>query len=127
MEFEERLTKLETEQDWNAVLEIIEQGIAEASDAETQAELHLRLGRVLSQKFLQGVKALKHFQDAFKLNPALAEALVEARKIYWDLGKLAMVQKLLELQLKNGVDGGAAALRDLGDVSADLGDRERAN
>ena len=47
-----------------------------------------------------GVKALKHFQDAYKQNPALVEALAEARAVYWDLGKLNMVQKLLELQLK---------------------------
>ena len=44
---------------------------------------------------MQGVKALKHFQDAFKLNAALLDALAEARQVYWELGKLNMVQKLL--------------------------------
>ena len=74
-----------------------------------KASLHLKLGRVLEGKFLQSVKALKHFQDAYKLNPALLEALEEARFIYWDLGKTTMVQKLLELELKNMQDGPARA------------------
>src|SRR5262249_48791301 len=71
---------------------------------------------------------LKHFQDAFKLNPALIEALAEARAIYWELGKLNMVQKLLELQLKSTRDTSAASrlYRELGDVLCDLGDYDRA-
>ena len=67
-----------------------------------QGAFHLRLGRVLESKFLAGVKALKHFQDAYKLNPALGESLEAARSVYWDLGKLNMVQKLLELELNAG-------------------------
>ncbi len=51
------------------------------------------------------MKALKHFQDAYKLNPALIESLEAARSVYWDLGKLNMVQKLLELELKAGANG----------------------
>ena len=82
---------------------------------------------MLEKKFLAGVKALKHFQDAYKLNPALLEALAEARGIYWDLGKLNMVQKLLELELK-AVQGAEASklLVELGDVLADLGDNDKA-
>ena len=93
-----------------------------------KAALHLRLGRVLHDQFLQGVRALKHFQDAYKLNSALVEALGEARTIYWELGKLNMVQKLLELQLKSAQDNPTkrALYRELGDVLTDLGDYERA-
>ena len=73
-------------------------------EATLKAGIHLRLGRVLHTQFLQGVRALKHFQDAYKLNPALFDALSEARSIYWELGKLNMVQKLLDLQLKSAPD-----------------------
>jgi tetratricopeptide (TPR) repeat protein len=77
---------------------------------------------------LHSVKALKHFQDAFKLNPALVEALEEARFIYWDLGKLNMVQKLLELELKSAQDAPRTTLllTELGDVLTDQGDYDRA-
>ncbi|HVJ15464.1 MAG TPA: hypothetical protein VM686_08485, partial [Polyangiaceae bacterium] len=104
MDLEQRLSQLEGYHDWHGVIEALEQGISSAQDATVKAGLHLRLGRVLHNHFLQGVRALKHFQDAYKLNSALTEALAEARTIYWELGKLNMVQKLLELQLKSASD-----------------------
>src|SRR6185369_5573972 len=67
-------------------------------------------------------------QDAYKLNPSLFDALSEARAIYWELGKLNMVQKLLELQLKSAQDPAVrtALFAELGDVLCDVGDYERA-
>ena len=119
MDLQERLSYLETVRDWQSMVEELEKGIAggDASNA-AKAQYHLRLGRVLEGKFLAGVKALKHFQDAYKLNPALIEALENARAIYWDLGKLNMVQKLCELELKSVKDDLRASglLLELGDV-----------
>src|SRR5258706_8423049 len=128
MDLEQRLKQLESHHDWQGLAEALEQGLAAAQDQTVKAELHLRLGRLLYGQFLQGVRALKHFQDAFKLNPALIEALGEARSIYWELGKLNMVQKLLELQLKSTQDPATrvALFRELGDVQCDAGDYERA-
>lgn len=127
MDLEQRLNNLERHHDWAGLAEALEQAITSAQEPAAKAELHLRLGRLLHSQFLQSVKALKHFQDAFKLNPGLGEALAEARRIYWELGKLNMVQKLLELQLKNSSEAQAPALyRELGDVFCDLGDYERA-
>lgn len=128
MDLEQRLKQLESHHDWQGLAEVLEQGLAAAQDQTVKAELHLRLGRLLYGQFLQGVRALKHFQDAFKLNPALIEALGEARNIYWELGKLNMVQKLLELQLKSTQDAAQRTLlfRELGDVLCDAGDYERA-
>ncbi|HXF34279.1 MAG TPA: hypothetical protein VN603_06890, partial [Candidatus Acidoferrales bacterium] len=97
MEQAERISYLENVRDWQSLVEELEKGISGAGQNAQKAAFHLQLGRVLEKKFLAGVKALKHFQDAYKLNPALLEALAEARGIYWDLGKLNMVQKLLEL------------------------------
>ena len=128
MELEERLSHLENVRDWQGLVEELEKGIAGSNANATKAAYHLKLGRVLDRKFLAGVKALKHFQDAYKLNPALVESLEAARFIYWDLGKLNMVQKLLELELKAQPEGPRASglLRELGDVLSDLGDYEKA-
>ena len=128
MELEERLSYLENVRDWQSLVEELEKGIASPAASAAKAQFHLTLGRVLETKFLAGVKALKHFQDAYKLNPALTESLEAARNVYWDLGKLNMVQKLLELELKAGADGGRGGklLLELGDVLCDGGEWERA-
>ena len=127
MEQEERLSYLENVRDWQTLVEELERGISGAGQNAQKAAFHLQLGRVLEKKFLAGVKALKHFQDAYKLNPALLESLGEARAIYWELGKLNMVQKLVELELK-AVQGPQAStlLVELGDVLGDLGDNDKA-
>src|SRR5262249_55900891 len=58
----------------------------------------------------------------------LIESLESARAIYWSLGKLNMVQKLLELELKAVKDGPQASmlLLELGDVLCDVGDYDKA-
>jgi tetratricopeptide (TPR) repeat protein len=128
MELEERLSYLENVQDWQSLVEELEKGIASSNANAEKAQFLLKLGRVLETKFLAGVKALKHFQDAYKLNPALVESLESARRIYWSLGKLNMVQKLLELELKAGPEGARASdlLLELGDVLSDQGEWDKA-
>jgi tetratricopeptide (TPR) repeat protein len=128
MDQQERLTYLENVRDWQGLAEELEKGIQDGGSNAIKAAHHLRLGHLLEAKFLSGVRALKHFQDAYKLNPALIESLEAARGIYWDLGKLNMVQKLLELELKASPTGphASALLLELGDVIADAGDYERA-
>lgn len=128
MDLAQRLNHLEAVRDWQGLAEELEKGIAAESDAAAKAQYHLRLGRVLEDKFLHAVRALKHFQDAYKLNPALTEALKLARSIYWSLGKVNMVQKLLELELKSAQEGpvATALLIELADVLCDAGDYEKA-
>ncbi|MEO8875696.1 MAG: hypothetical protein ABI461_08925, partial [Polyangiaceae bacterium] len=128
MDQQARISFLETTHDWQGLTEELEKGIAGEAQAPQKAEYHLRLGQVLEGKFLLGVKALKHFQDAYKLNPQLVDALESARSIYWDLGKLNMVQKLLELELKSVQHGMPASrlLVELGDVLCDAGDHDKA-
>src|SRR5580658_9651195 len=128
MDLEERLSYLENVRDWQSLVEELEKGVASPAPQADKAHFHLKLGRVLEGKFLSGVKALKHFQDAYKLNPALIESLEAARNVYWGLGKLNMVRKLLELELRAAPNGPAASglLLELGDVLSDEGEWESA-
>ena len=128
MDLQQRLSNLENHQDWYGLVEALTEALNVASDNAVKAELHLHLGRVLHVHFLQGVKALKHFQDAYKLNPALIVALAEAGQVYAELGKLNMVQKLLELQLKVASDPSDTARlsKELGNVLCDEGLHDRA-
>lgn len=128
MDLQDRLKQLENVRDWQGLVEELEKEIQGTSANEAKAGFHLRLGKLLESKFLSGVRALKHFQDAYKLNPALTESLEAARAVYWNLGKLNMVQKLLELELRTQQEGAVASalLVELGDVLCDLGDYDKA-
>ncbi|MBK9265561.1 MAG: tetratricopeptide repeat protein [Polyangiaceae bacterium] len=128
MDLAQRLNHLEAVRDWQGLADELEKQLASETDPVAKANCHLRLGRLLDEKFLQGVKALKHLQDAFKLNSGLTEALRAARLVYWELGKTNMVQRLLELELKAIGDGPDAAplLVELADVYGDLGEHDKA-
>ncbi|NUO50153.1 MAG: tetratricopeptide repeat protein, partial [Polyangiaceae bacterium] len=128
MDLAERLSLLESVHDWQTLAEELDKALAAEPDASVKASHHLKLGRVLDERFLQGVKALKHFQDAYKLSPSMVEALSRARGIYWELGKTPMVQKLLDIELRTVSEGpeAVALLVELGDVLLDAGDIERA-
>jgi golgin subfamily B member 1 len=129
MDLEDRLQLLESHHDWQGLVEALQEAIAGEPDTANQAGLHLRLARVLSKRLLQGARALKHFQDAFKLDASLTEALVEARAIYWELGKLGMVRRLLELQIQRARTQAEVAplLLELGDVATDQGELDVAS
>lgn len=128
MDLAQRLNHLEAVRDWQGLADELEKQLASETDPVAKANCHLQLGRLLDEKFLQGVKALKHLQDAFKQNSALTEALRAARLVYWELGKTNMVQRLIELELKAIGDGPEAAplLIELADVYGDLGEQEKA-
>jgi golgin subfamily B member 1 len=123
------LAQLESIRDWQGILEELEKELASGQNSNVEkAACHFRAGRILKTKFLSSVKALKHFQDAYKLNPQLTESLEAAREIYWELGKLNMVQKLLELELKTERSPQATSdlLTELGHVLTDNGDYDKA-
>ena len=128
MDLQQRLKQLEDVHDWQGILEELEKALAAESQPSAKAPLHLRIGVLLDEKFVQSAKALKHFQDAIKMQPSLMQALELARRIYWQLGKLNMVQKLVELELKPESQGpkASALLIEMGDVLTDQGDSERA-
>lgn len=128
MDLDERLSYLENVRDWQSLVDELEKAIAASVASPAKAQLHLKLGRVLETKFLAGVRALKHFQDAYKLSPLLLDSLDAARQVYWDLGKLNMVQKLLELELKAKSEPARASslLVELGDVLCDQSDFDKA-
>ena len=72
MELEERLSYLENVRDWQSLVEELEKGIASSARERRQGAVSPEARAASSRRsFSPGVKALKHFQDAYKLNPAL--------------------------------------------------------
>ena len=127
MELTERLTLLEHQRAFAQMRALLEHSLAESSSQKERSQLHFRLGRLLRGQFLLLAAALKHLQDAYKLDPEQLDCLRFARAIYWETGRVSMVQKLLEIELK-AIDGGASrrglllelalAREDAGDVQA---------
>jgi tetratricopeptide (TPR) repeat protein len=121
------ITQLETAREWQTLAEALESAIEQAEDASEKSALFLRLGRVMTDKLLQAPRALRYFQNAWKLQPENVQPLKEARDIYWDLGKLKMVETVLRRSLESAPPQHRAELYvELGDVSADLGNVEAA-
>ena len=120
--------QLEDLRNWPALTAALEQEIEAQERPEDKSDLHLRLGKVLEERFLDKKRALQHYQRAFKLNPATVEALERARSVYREMGKLAMVSQLLDIELKTVEDAGRAVflLRTLGETLTDLGEYEKA-
>ena len=129
MQLDARYSELETLRDWQTLAEELERALAasDLSDAD-RAALHFRAGNVLHDKLLQSTRALKHFQDAYKALNSMTQALSAARGVYWEYGKTAMVQRLLDLELRAEPQGDEAAQlwAELGDIAADTGDAEKA-
>lgn len=98
-------------------------------EVSKKAALHVSVAHLLRSGFLDAVNALKHFQEAFKLDPSRLDALGAAREIYRELGRLPLVQKLLKIEIA-GVESreqSAPLYQELGDVLADMGDVENAH
>ncbi len=129
MELHERISQLEDNRDWQGLVEELEKAAASEPSNAPKALLHLKAGRIYDAKLLSAVKALKHFQDAYKIHPPLVESLRAARAVYWQLGRLNMVVKLGEMELK-GAGGDspevAATLFELASATYDLGEYENA-
>jgi hypothetical protein len=81
----------------------------EIQEAEARAEVggtpqsvcaaKLEVARLWEGRFLQKAKAIVSFQLAYKADPQSREALSNARRIYWEMGRLPTVDKLAAIEL----------------------------
>ena len=107
MELEERLSYLENVRDWQGLVEELEKGIgSSAQNADKASTTSARPSpRDEVSRRREGAQALSGRVQAE--SGARSRASRRRASVYWDLGKLNMVQKLLELELKTVQDGAA--------------------
>ncbi|MEN9579287.1 MAG: hypothetical protein RJA70_2296, partial [Pseudomonadota bacterium] len=125
MQVGDSVGRLKDIHDFTGAIQLVEQAIRDSagvSPAEL-AQLHLEAGVLLGQWLGEHARALKHFQDAFKLEPS-SGALEHAVDAYWHCGKRSMVRKLLELSVRTKETTGH--LLQLANVLVDLGDYDAA-
>jgi tetratricopeptide (TPR) repeat protein len=85
---------------WKEFILHLEGQASEVDDAKARHDIHLRVAGLWERKYLQKAKAIVHYQQAFKALPSSAEALAEARRVYWELGRIATIERLVGLALE---------------------------
>ena len=111
--------------DWSLEINTLEQEAEGVQDVEERSELLFEIANITEEIIPERERALAIYQRAWKLHPENIKALTRARQVYGELGRLEMVAKVgeLELKLRNN-DGGLAAL--VGLAFLDSGQREKA-
>jgi tetratricopeptide (TPR) repeat protein len=117
--------RLRRSRDWNLAISELEQEIEGVEDVQQRSELLFEIANVTEEIVPERERALAIYQRAWKLHPENIKALTRAREVYGDLGRLEMVAKVgqLELKLRNN-DGDLAAL--VGLAYLDSGQRKKA-
>ncbi|EDM74366.1 tetratricopeptide repeat protein, partial [Plesiocystis pacifica SIR-1] len=105
MEVNQRIkARLKQVQDWNAVIDEVEQEVMSLPDASQQSLALFELARANEDRLLDKARAMQCYQKAFKLDQSNLIALECAREIYRDMAHLEMVLKLMGLELRANQD-----------------------
>ncbi len=102
-------------ENWTDYILHLEEQIEGLDDPVECCEMHMVVARLWEDKFLQKAKAIAHYQQAFKAKDDAADALREARRIYWEMGRLPTLERIvaLELEIEEDPAGQVALYRDL--------------
>ncbi|TPV92869.1 MAG: tetratricopeptide repeat protein [Myxococcales bacterium FL481] len=94
-------TSLKQRPDWAAVVDEVEAEIGRQEDAAQRSAALFDLARVCEEVLLDKARAMKCYQQAFKLDQRNAAALTRARTIYAEMAHLDMVVRLAGLEARN--------------------------
>ncbi|MCP4675420.1 MAG: tetratricopeptide repeat protein [Deltaproteobacteria bacterium] len=113
---------------WKEYILDLEERAAALEDSAESAAIQMDVARVWEDKFLDKGRAILHYQKAFKMDASNADALQAARRLYWEMGRLGTIERLvtLELQLTDDSSKQAALYRDLAESMLMLGELDRA-
>jgi len=128
MDLQNRLEACQSAQDLFRLASHLEAELLQLKDPVERARLHLQLGHLSKGQCLDGIAAIRHFQEAFKSDPARLDALGAARSTYLELGRLPLVHKLLCLEISavSSIEAAGHLYLELGHVLSDQGQAELA-
>ena len=124
----EMLGRLRRSSNWAVTLEELEREADSVENKEERSEILFELGSLSEEVVPERDKALGIYQRAWKLHPENIKALTRARELYRELGRLEMVAKVGELELRmrqNEPNAGELACV-VGEALLDSGQREKA-
>lgn len=84
---------------WKEYILHLEQTLESAETDEAFSRQCLLIARLWDEKYLQKARALSFYQKAFKADGTCVEAITRSRKLYWELGRLAPLGKLIPLSI----------------------------
>src|SRR6187551_2652857 len=103
--------RLRRSRDWSVLIDELEKEADAISSDRERSELLFELGALTEEVIPERDRALAIYQRAWKLFPENVKALTRARQIYRELGRLEMVAKVGELEIKvRAGDGDIAEL-----------------
>ncbi|HYU15896.1 MAG TPA: tetratricopeptide repeat protein, partial [Candidatus Acidoferrum sp.] len=121
--------RLRRSRDWPSAIDELEREAENVKNERERSELLFEIGALTEEVIPERDRALALYQRAWKLFPENVKALTRARQIYRELGRLEMVAKVGELELKVR-EGDRAAVTELaglvGEALLDSGQRDRA-
>lgn len=94
-------TSLRQRPDWATVVDEVEAEIGTLAEAAQRSASLFELARVCEDVLLDKARAMKCYQQAFKLDQSNAPALARARSIYLEMAHLDMVVRLAGLEVRN--------------------------
>lgn len=120
--------RLRSSGDWHKVVDELEREAEGLSTEAERSELLYEVGQLAEEVFPDRDRSLALYQRAWKLHPQNLKALSRARHVYREMGRLEMVAKVGELELKAEADATRrselAAL--VGEALLDLGQKDKA-
>ncbi|HKE19803.1 MAG TPA: tetratricopeptide repeat protein, partial [Kofleriaceae bacterium] len=121
--------RLRRSRDWPSAIDELEREAEGIKSERERSELLFEIGNLTEEVIPERDRALALYQRAWKLFPENIKALTRARQIYRELGRLEMVAKVGELELKVR-ERDRAAVSELaglvGESLLDCGQREKA-
>src|SRR5258708_1894649 len=99
-EVKRRLCQVVDPREWASFVEQLEKDIESLDDVEARARAYRQLGEACEEVLARPDRAVAAYQAAFKLDRRDFASLEGARRVHRELGNLAVVAKLYELELK---------------------------
>jgi tetratricopeptide (TPR) repeat protein len=121
--------RLHRSRDWPSAIDDLEREAEDIKSERERSELLFEIGNLTEEVIPERDRALALYQRAWKLFPENIKALTRARQVYRELGRLEMVAKVgeLELKVREGDRTAVAELAGLvGEALLDCRQREKA-
>jgi len=85
---------------WKEYIQHLETTLEAQKEPARAAALHLEIAGLWERHYLQRIKSLSHYQQAFKFDPSSLPALIESLRIYWSIGRITPMQRLFPFALQ---------------------------
>jgi tetratricopeptide (TPR) repeat protein len=92
---------------WEELIEALDRE-SESKEGRDAGRISLRIGKIYDDFLVRKGEAMAYYQKAVKQDPACTEALARAQRIYQQMGKVTMVSRLMDIELKTSENAAAA-------------------